>query len=48
MSARTKRHAAEKTKVAAQLCKVPLTEWAAMTRRERRSRLWAARWEATR
>jgi hypothetical protein len=48
VSARTKRRAAEKTKVAAQLCKVPLTEWAAMSRRVRRRRLWAARWEATR
>jgi hypothetical protein len=48
MSARTKRRAGERTQLAAAMCRVPLSDWVAMTRRERRRRLWAVRWEATR
>lgn len=46
MSARTKRRAADRAVLNAAMCKVPLTEWAAMTRRERRRRLAQARWES--
>jgi hypothetical protein len=48
MSARTKRLAAERVRLNAVMCRVPLPDWVAMTRREQRRRLWQARWEATR
>ena len=48
MSARTKRRATERTRLAAVMCRVPLSDRVALTRRERRRRLWAVRWEATR
>jgi hypothetical protein len=39
---------ADRVAANAELCKVPLSEWVAMTRRERRSRLQAARKEQDR
>ena len=48
MSARTVRRAAERIGLDAVICKVPLSAWVALTRRERRRRLRIARWEATR
>ncbi|WP_170154311.1 hypothetical protein [Actinoplanes italicus] len=43
MSARTKRRAAERSKLAAELCKVAPSEWLVMSRSERRRRLRLAR-----
>ena len=47
MTARTERRAAERVRLNAAMCKVPLSAWVALTRRERRRRRWAVRWEAT-
>lgn len=47
MSARAKRRAAERVLLNAVMCRVPLTDWVELTRRERRRRLAAARKEVT-
>jgi hypothetical protein len=43
---RAERRAADRVRLNAAMCKVPLADWVAMTRRERRRRLAQVRWEA--
>ncbi|GIF08697.1 hypothetical protein [Actinoplanes siamensis] len=48
VSSRTERRLAERVQLNAAMCKVPLSSWVAMTRRERRRRLQNVRKETHR